>query len=117
MSATPDESPPPLVIDPFTLHTALSRGDEIVLLDCRETRERTIAVIEPSLFIPMMETPQRLSELEPHREQNLVVYCHAGVRSFQVAQYLRSQGFPNAQSLDQGIEGWSLHIDPQVPRY
>jgi rhodanese-related sulfurtransferase len=47
----------------------------------------------------------------------VVCYCHHGVRSFDVAVWLRAQGVERARSLAGGIERWSLEIDPQVPRY
>jgi rhodanese-related sulfurtransferase len=34
-----------------------------------------------------------------------------------VTQYLRDQGFAQAQNLAGGIDAWSIHIDPEVPRY
>jgi rhodanese-related sulfurtransferase len=43
--------------------------------------------------------------------------CHAGVRSLNVAVWLRNQGFEKVQSLSGGIDGWSLEVDPAVPRY
>jgi len=47
----------------------------------------------------------------------LVVFCHHGVRSLQVVNWLRQQGVENCQSMSGGIDLWSLNVDPQVPRY
>ena len=47
----------------------------------------------------------------------LVVFCHHGIRSLQVAGWLRSQGLEDAASMAGGIDRWSLEIDPTVPRY
>lgn len=91
--------------------------DDLVLLDCREPFERQLAVIEPSLFIPMREIPQRIAELESFRERPIVIYCHGGVRSLRVMHFLRQQGFSKAQNLIGGIDSWSLQVDPSVPRY
>jgi rhodanese-related sulfurtransferase len=112
------QRPSPLEIDVFTLREKMnSHVEDWVLLDCREAEERAIALIEPSLFIPMQDIPQRIAELEHIREANLVVYCHGGVRSFRVMQFLRHHGFLKAQSLVGGIDAWSASIDPSVPRY
>jgi len=46
-----------------------------------------------------------------------VLYCHHGVRSLKAALWLREQGIEQAQSLQGGIDRWSLEIDPAVPRY
>jgi rhodanese-related sulfurtransferase len=46
-----------------------------------------------------------------------VTICHAGVRSMNVAVWLRNQGLEQVQSLRGGIDAWSREIDPTVPRY
>jgi rhodanese-related sulfurtransferase len=87
----------------------------VTLLDVREVFERRLAVIEPSLHIPMNEVPARLSEIPPDRP--VVVYCHTGVRSAIVAGFLESHGYRSVANLRGGIEAWSLQVDPTVPRY
>jgi rhodanese-related sulfurtransferase len=87
----------------------------LVLLDVREPWERELAVIEPSLHIPMDEIMERSSELPKDRE--IVVYCHSGTRSAMVAGYLEHNGFPAVANLGGGIDAWSLVVDPKVPRY
>lgn len=96
----------------------LSAG-EIVLLDCREPHEYQAARIGDSALIPMREIPGRLQQVETLAEsaQALVVYCHHGVRSLNVAHWLRGQGIENVQSMAGGIDHWSAVIDPTVPRY
>ena len=89
---------------------------EIVLLDVREPWEVATARIDPSKNIPMGEIASRaLQELDPG--MHIVTYCHSGIRSLDVALWLRSQGFDKTQSLRGGIEAWSREIDPTVPRY
>lgn len=87
-----------------------------VLLDVREPLEYQTARIEGSVLIPMGEIPQRaFNELDP--EAHIVAICHAGVRSMNVAVWLRNQGFERVQSLRGGIDAWSTTVDPKVPRY
>ncbi len=38
-------------------------------------------------------------------------------RSQRVTQFLRQQGFEQAQNLTGGIDAWSLEVDPGVPRH
>jgi rhodanese-related sulfurtransferase len=92
---------------------------EIVLLDCREPAEHATARIGESPLIPMREVPARLREIETMAEaaDAVVVYCHHGVRSLNVAHWLRQQGVDNVQSMAGGIDHWSAVIDPAVPRY
>jgi rhodanese-related sulfurtransferase len=81
----------------------------------REPWEYQTAKIEGSRLIPMNEIPARLQELDP--EDNIVVVCHHGVRSANVAAWLRQQGFDNAQTMRGGIDLWAHIIDPKVPVY
>ncbi len=97
------------------LKEKLDEGANLVLLDVREQFERSTAVIEPSLHIPMGDIPARVQELDP--ESRIVVYCHHGVRSLNVTAWLRQQGFEEVQSLRGGIDRWSREIDPKVPIY
>jgi rhodanese-related sulfurtransferase len=39
------------------------------------------------------------------------------MRSLQVAEWLRRQGFDDAVSMAGGIDRWSLEVDPTVQRY
>lgn len=88
-----------------------------LLIDCREPGEYEHCQIEGSQLIPMNEIPDRLSELESHRDQMLIIHCHHGGRSLRVVEYLRANGFPTAQNMTGGIDVWSQEIDQTVPRY
>jgi rhodanese-related sulfurtransferase len=89
---------------------------ELVLLDVREPWEFQAAHIQGSALMPMGDVPSRaFNELDP--EARIVTICHHGVRSMNVAVWLRNQGFENAQSLRGGIDAWSAEIDPAIPRY
>jgi rhodanese-related sulfurtransferase len=62
--------------------------------------------------------PSAVQRLEAKADEgNLVVYCHHGARSLQVAHWLREQGIQACQSMMGGIDRWSLEVDPTVPRY
>ena len=87
-----------------------------VLLDVREPWEFQTASIPNSLLMPMGEVASRAhTELDP--DAPVVVMCHHGARSLNVAMWLRDQGFTHAQSLAGGIDAWSRTIDPNIPRY
>ncbi len=108
---------PPLEIDCRTVKARLDAGDPLVLLDCREPNEHEFVRLASAQLVPMSELPRRVSELDALRESELVVYCHHGVRSRQVANWLRGQGFSRVQSLAGGIDRWAQEIDPTLPRY
>ena len=87
-----------------------------MLLDCREPWEHQTARIEGALLMPMNEIPARAyQELDP--DAHIVVYCHHGVRSLNVTNWLRQQGFDKVQSMRGGIDAWSREIDSKVPIY
>jgi len=112
----PDQ-PLPIDIDVRKLKQMLDSGEQFTLLDCREPHEVATARIPGSLHIPMREIPNRLAELQPQQAGRIVTHCHHGGRSLRVTQFLRQQGFTQAQNLAGGIDAWSLEIDPSVPRY
>lgn len=104
-------------LGPGRVRAMLEGDDDITLLDCRLQKEKDIAAIDGSVFIPMQELPGRVEELDDYLDRKLVVFCHAGVRSMKVALFLRERGFEDVWSLAGGIDLWSQVIDPSVPRY
>jgi rhodanese-related sulfurtransferase len=106
----------PLEIDVLTLKKMLDGGEKFTLLDVREPDEVATAKIAGSTHIPMREVPARLAELGA-KEGRVVVHCHHGGRSLRVTNFLRQQGFTEAQNLAGGIDAWSLQVDRSVPRY
>ena len=107
----------PLEIDCRTVQSRLAAGEPLVLLDCREQNEYEFVRIASARLVPMSELALRVGELDDIRDAEVVVYCHHGVRSRQVANWLRRQGFANVKSLAGGIDRWSEEIDPTLPRY
>jgi rhodanese-related sulfurtransferase len=104
-----------LEITPAELRRRLDGGEHIRLIDVREPEEHAICQIDGAELIPMRTVPQHLQSLDS--EEPLCVFCHHGVRSLSVVDWLRRQGVENCQSLAGGIDRWSLEIDPRVRRY
>lgn len=104
-------------LGPGVVKAMLDEGDDVTLLDCRLDKEKAIAEIAGSVFIPMHELPDRVEELDDYLDRKLVVFCHAGVRSMKVALFLRERGFEDVWSMAGGIDLWSQAIDGAVPRY
>ena len=86
-----------------------------VLLDVREDGEVAYANIDGHTHIAMNLIPLRHNELPD--DKPIVVYCHHGMRSMQVALFLEHAGFSDVYNLSGGIEAWSVQIDPSVARY
>ncbi|MEM6330481.1 MAG: rhodanese-like domain-containing protein [Planctomycetota bacterium] len=95
----------------------LTTGEDLLLLDCREADEHATASVAAAVLLPMSELAARVSELEPHRQRPIVVMCHHGMRSAQVAAWLAGQGFASVKSMAGGIDAWAEQIDATVPRY
>ncbi|HTN75800.1 MAG TPA: rhodanese-like domain-containing protein [Pirellulaceae bacterium] len=113
-------SPPsdvPIEIDVQSVKALLDSQQDLLLLDCREDKEYAHARIDGAVQIPMGQIPERVGELEAHRERPVVVHCHHGGRSLRVTHWLRSQGFTNVRNMTGGIDAWSLQIDSALPRY
>ena len=107
----------PLHIDVHSVKDLLDSGDDFVLVDCREQNEYALVRIDGAQLYPLSEAATRLAQLDPWRDKRIVVYCHRGVRSFQLTEWLRSQGFDKVQNMMGGIDAWSLVIDTSLPRY
>jgi rhodanese-related sulfurtransferase len=102
-------------IVPTALKARLDRGERVFILDVREQSEISLAPFPGATHIPMGDIPSRLTELDPDLE--IVVVCHHGVRSAQVAMYLARMGFERVLNLSGGIDAWSETADPTTPRY
>jgi rhodanese-related sulfurtransferase len=92
-----------------------THGHDFVLLDVRESWEIQICSLPESIYIPMGQVPARLDEID--RQQDVIIICHHGVRSQQVAYYLQSAGYEKLYNLRGGISAWSREIDASLPTY
>lgn len=108
----------PLEITVADLKAKLAAGEAVQLIDVREPMEHATASIDGAELIPMNTVPQRLAHLEDRAESGqLVVFCHHGMRSLMVINWLREQGIADCVSLAGGIDRWSVEADSTVPRY
>jgi rhodanese-related sulfurtransferase len=105
-------------ISPAEVKRRLNAGERLHLVDVRTPEEHAIARIEGGELVPMDTIPGALQDLESKADEaSLIVYCHHGVRSANVVNWLRGQGITACQSMSGGIERWSTEVDPSVPRY
>lgn len=102
-------------ITPQELKTRLDRNDRPFLLDVRQDWETRLCRLENTVHIPIEEIEVRTDELNP--EDEIVVYCHQGVRSAAVAEYLRQLGFKNVKNLAGGLDHWARTVDSSMRRY
>ena len=100
-------APIPEEIEVAELRSTLSSGRPPLLIDVRESWERALGVIEPSLHVPLATLMREgAGGLDPAAPT--VVYCAAGMRSLHGAQTLRERyGFRSIKSLRGGYQAWS----------
>ncbi len=101
-------------VTPQELNEKIKKGEKVVLVDVRQQSEFEFAHLKNARHISLATLPQKLKELG--KKDEIVVYCHRGMRSHHAALFLKQKGF-NATSLKGGIDKWSLLIDGGVPRY
>jgi len=106
----------PIEVDVKTVQSELNKGS-LVLIDCREPNEWDIAKITGAVLMPMSRWMEAADQLQEFQGKRIVVHCHHGGRSLRITQWLRENGFPDAQNMTGGIEQWSQEIDSQIPRY
>jgi len=108
----------PLEISVQEVKRRADAGEKLILVDVREPAEFQLARLPGAELIPMRTVPAELQRVEALSDDGaLVVYCHHGVRSLNVVNWLREQGVAGCQSMAGGIDRWSLEVDPSVPRY
>ncbi|HVG79303.1 MAG: rhodanese-like domain-containing protein [Candidatus Rokuibacteriota bacterium] len=103
-------------ISPQELKARLDAKNAPTLVDVRQDWETKLCRLPNALHIPIEELELRTEELNPQDE--IVVYCHQGVRSAAVAQFLRDRlGFQNVKNLSGGLDLWARTVDPSMRRY
>ncbi|MBK1650489.1 rhodanese-like domain-containing protein [Rhabdochromatium marinum] len=104
-------------ISPTALSERLAKDAEPpLLIDVREPWEFAICQIPGARLIPMRKISQQHASLDPTRE--MVIICHHGVRSLQVALYLEQLGYyTKICNLQGGIAAWAEQVDPTMPTY
>jgi len=102
-------------ITPQELKKRLDGNDRPLLLDVRQDWETRLCKLTNAVHIPIEEIELRTDELNAADE--IVVYCHQGVRSAAVADYLRRLGFKNVKNLAGGLDHWARTVDPAMRRY
>ncbi|GAB3706084.1 adenylyltransferase/sulfurtransferase MoeZ [Spirosoma flavus] len=106
----------PQVMSVQELAGRLALNEDIFLLDVRDRPEYDMCHLEGAVLIPVSMIPNNRKRIPTDRP--VVVYCHHGIRSANVAQYLYAQdGFTNLYNLEGGINAWARDIEPEMAVY
>jgi adenylyltransferase/sulfurtransferase len=103
-------------ITPPELKARLDKKEKFRLIDVREADEWALNRIPQGELIPLSEFQKRAPE-ELATDEDIVLYCHHGMRSGRAQGWLKAQGYTNVLNLTGGIDAWATQVDPAVPRY
>jgi rhodanese-related sulfurtransferase len=77
----------------------------VLLVDVRNNDEVARGVIEGAIHIPLALLPLQYEPLA--KAENVVFYCHSGVRSAHAAAFATSKGCKNVYNLVGGVLAWA----------
>jgi rhodanese-related sulfurtransferase len=107
---------PEITVEQLAEKLKLPKEQQPVLIDVRRPDEHAFVSLPGAQLFPLQELGEHAEELEALKGQEVVVFCHHGIRSLHGAAYLIDLGV-NASSLAGGIDRYSQRIDPSLPRY
>lgn len=85
----------------------LINEENAIVIDVRTLEEYQSGHIKDSINIPIDKiTIEKLEQVIPSKDNNIIVYCRSGNRSRQTAQILIDLGYTNVYDLG-GINNWS----------
>lgn len=88
------------------LKQRLDNGEKLNIVDVREPNEHEEFNIGGTL-LPLGDIrTMQIDELEPLKDEEVIVYCKSGNRSGQAAMLLESYGFSNVKNLTGGMMNW-----------
>ena len=111
--------------NPLTVHDLNqwlnSNQENPIIIDVRERLEIDKASLSfVDIYIPISKVSFEYvsSIVSKYLNKKFVILCHRGIRSYSFAQWLiNNKLVKEVWNLDEGIDGWSIHIDSSIPRY
>ena len=92
-------------VDPVQA-TQLSNRENAIFLDIRDDGEYGGGHIPEAIHIPIRQLPDRIGELNKHKDCPVIAYCRSGNRSNGAGSILKKHGFENVYNLSGGIAAW-----------
>ncbi len=94
-----------MIITVQELKKKMDSDEKFILIDVREPYEHQEFNIGGKL-IPMGSVPYALEELEPQKDEEIILYCRSGNRSGMAQEFLMQQGFKRVLNLTGGMLAW-----------
>lgn len=82
----------------------LSKNKNAVLLDVRSSQEYNEGHLQASINIPLYDIPKKASTKLKNKEDIIIAYCSAGIRSKKAIKVLRKIGYKNLYTIEGGID-------------
>ncbi|MCH9646545.1 MAG: sulfurtransferase [Proteobacteria bacterium] len=101
-------------LTPIELQSHLKNHSPL-LLDVREQWEWDKCHFDEAKLMPMGQIMANVDSFDKAAE--VVIICHHGIRSMQVARYFDMLGFENVINLKGGIDAWAKTIDDSMALY
>jgi rhodanese-related sulfurtransferase len=81
-------------------------GEKLNIIDVREPNENAEFNIGGTLLPLGNIQSMQIDDLEPYKNEELIVYCRSGNRSGQACLILETAGFTNVKNLTGGMLNW-----------
>jgi len=99
---------------PKDLHKKLLNGDDVVLLDTRNTYETRLGTFENSIELNIdtfRSFPKAIEGLDDsYKDKEIVMFCTGGVRCEKASVIMKDAGFNNIKQLEGGILGYFENV-------
>jgi rhodanese-related sulfurtransferase/xanthosine utilization system XapX-like protein len=89
--------------------TRMDSGDEVIILDVRTEGEFNAGHIPGAILIPNETITDKMPDLLPDLDAEILIYCRSGNRSAQAARKLIQIGYTNVYDFG-GINRWDYDI-------
>jgi rhodanese-related sulfurtransferase len=88
------------------LKARMDAGEKLNLFDCREPHEYAEFNIGAALIPLGRFQTMQIDELEPLKEEEVIIHCRSGNRSGQACMLLDTMGFKTTKNLVGGMLDW-----------
>ena len=88
------------------LKKKLENKEDFILIDVRELYEHTDFNIGGELATLQTKLMEKIAELKPESDKEIIVYCRSGNRSGMAKQLFEQAGFTKIRNLIGGILAW-----------
>lgn len=98
----------------------IQANPDLVLLDVRskpefEGKASHLGHFKNAINIPISEISERIAELEPYKDKEILVHCSISARSPRVSKILADNGFTKIRNLMGGLSAWNRTDAAELP--